>query len=184
MTHDINTPCVIIDDGQVGWHVWLERNTSVTEYDIGTTEHERFFSVRRYAQSYANGLAWGNGYAVLDRSTYLSEPWHKGCPDACCAIPFLAVRGMARAIIVEQLDDQSWYIARRGHDTPVEPWEVGTSVVGSWATVAAEAVSAGRRSGMAVLFAFEDGQLHSMKDTMATARAARSALPLTSEGEA
>jgi len=162
MTIVINTPWVVIEDGHVGWHVWLEHDASTTQHDTSTTEYERAFSVRLYAQSYANGLASGNGYAILDRSTYHAEPWHDDCPDACCKIPFLAERGMARAIVVEQLDAQSWYIARRGHDTPVEPWERGTSVIGSWATVAAEAASAGRRSGMCVLFMTGNGIVRPM----------------------
>ncbi len=55
-------PCVVVEDICLGWQVYVQ-------VDRDTKIHEDIFEVRSYAQSYGQGLAWGVGCPLEDRST-------------------------------------------------------------------------------------------------------------------
>lgn len=55
-------PCVVVEDLPLGWRVYIQ-------VDRNTIRDEDLFEVRSYAQSYAQGLAWGGDHSFEDRST-------------------------------------------------------------------------------------------------------------------
>ncbi len=67
-----SSPEVIIEDGAVGWSVWVE-------VDEDTVMHEMHFDVRAFAQAYARGLSASSDYPISDRSTDLPG-WQSETP--------------------------------------------------------------------------------------------------------
>jgi hypothetical protein len=124
MTFNASKPIVVVEDGPVGWFVWLQ-------IDAETHQQEKFFGTRSSAQDYAIGLSSGGRYPLDDRSTDL--PAVNDVSD--CACPVCVARrqdAQAERILVEQLNRGQWHA--------VSPMPGRSGGVGTWVQAVSDAL--------------------------------------------